>query len=214
MKGWSNEEWIRALRSGGDEQQKALDALRNGILRALHWYLSERRLGEGGNQGQVRQLAEDFTQEALLTILEKLSTFRGESRFTTWAYKVALHRALGELRRRRWKEISLEELKIGEDLPSWPIEEGRSPDPERTFQQEEVWRILKGIIEQDLTQRQRTVLIAHIFQGVPLDVVADHLGTDRDNVYKLLHDARKKLKGRLVEHGFTQEEILKIFEMR
>lgn len=214
MKGWSNEEWIRALRSGGDEQQQALDTLRSGILRTLHWYLSERRSTWGLDRERVKQLAEDFTQEALITILEKLPTFRGESRFTTWAYKVALHRALGELRRRWWKEISLEDLQIGGELPSWPLEGVRSPDPERIFQQEEVWRILKGIVEQDLTQRQRTVLIAHIFQGVPLDVVADHLGTDRDNVYKLLHDARKKLKGRLVELGLTQEEILRIFEMR
>lgn len=72
--------------------------------------------------------------------------------------------------------------------------------------------ILKGIIENELTQRQRSVLVAHVFQGMPLDLVADWLGTSRDTVYKILHDARKKLKKCLIEHGLTQEEILGVFE--
>jgi len=209
----SNEEWLRALRTDGVEQQEALKDLREGILRVVLGYLAEHHVGRVSlDREETRQLAEDCAQEALLAILEKLETFRGESRFTTWAYAVTIRLVLGALRRRRWKEVSLEQSRIGEELPAWPIEDAKSPDPERALQQEEVWRILKGIVETELTQRQRSVLVAHIFQGMPLDLVADWLGTSRDTVYKTLHDARKKLKKCLIEHGLTQEEILGVFE--
>ncbi len=156
-------------------------------------------------------VAEDCTQEALLAILKKLDTFRGESRFTTWAYQIAIRALLAELRRKRWQEISLERSRIGEALPGWPVDDARSGDAERALQQEQVWAILRGIIEKELTQRQRSVLIAHVFQRMPLDEFAHWLGTNRDNVYKIIHDARKKLKRCLTEHGLSQEEFLQSF---
>lgn len=208
----TNEEWLRALRADGAEKEAALKELRERLLRAILSYLAGHHFGRPSLNGEgTRQLAEDCSQEALLAILNKLETFRGESQFTTWAYAVAVRLVLGELRRRRWKEMSLEQSRIGEELPAWPIEDVRSPDPERTFQQQELWRILKGTIEEDLTQRQRSVLVAHVFQEMPLDLVAGRLGTNRDNVYKILHDARKKLKRCLIERGLTQEEIFGAF---
>lgn len=208
-----NEEWLRALRTDGIAQVEALRDLREVILRVTLAYLAGHGHGRRSRtQGEIRPLAEDCTQEALLTILQKLETFRGESHFTTWAYKIALHRLLGELRRQRWREVSLDAPQIGKALPAWPIEEAPSSNPETALQQAEVWRVLKGIIERDLTDRQRAVLIAHVFQGMPLDLAAEWLGTNRDNVYKILHDARKKLKGSLVEHGLTQKEIFDVFE--
>ena len=147
-----------------------------------------------------------------MVIREKLSTFRGESQFITWATSIALRILLGELRRRRWKDVSIDQPRIGEELPNWPIEDAKSQDPERALQQDEVWRILQGIIDKELTSRQRFVMIANVFQEMPLDLIADQLGTSRDNVYKLIHDARKRLKSSLIEHGLTREEILGIFE--
>jgi RNA polymerase sigma-70 factor, ECF subfamily len=208
----SSEEWLRALRSRGVEQEKALAMLRGGLLRALQKYLTERRLVWGHDQAQVRELAEDLAQDALLTILEKLDTFRGESQFTTWAYAVALRGALGALRRKRWQGRSAEAPEGRRQLPVWPLEDQRSHNPEQVAQQSELWQAIHRVIAQDLTVRQRTVLVGHVFQGVPLDILAEQLRTNRDNVYKILHDARKKLKQRLLQRGLTYGDILKAFE--
>jgi RNA polymerase sigma-70 factor (ECF subfamily) len=164
---------------------------------------------------EVGQIVEDCAQETLLTIRQKIDTFRGESRFTTWATSIAIRILLGELRRRRWKDLSIQHSRIGHDLPNRPIEalQSRHSDPELALQQDEVWRMIKRIIEEELTARQRYVLVANVFQGMPLDLIADRLGTNRDNVYKVLHDARKKLKICLSKRGLTQEEILHIFEI-
>ena len=213
MKSRTNEEWLRALRADGLEQEEALRHLRGRILRAILAYLAGHQRGRGAAEPErARQLAEDCAQEALVTILGKLETFRGESRFTTWAYAIAIRLVLGKLRRQRWEGSALEESRLGRELPAWPIGDTKSPDPERTLQQEEVWRILKGIIEKELSQRQRSVLITHVFQRMPLDLVATWLGTNRDNVYKILHDARKKLKRSLIEQGLTHQEIFTLFE--
>jgi RNA polymerase sigma-70 factor (ECF subfamily) len=209
----SNEEWLRALRADRIEQDDALKDLRETILRAMRAYLAA---DSGYRSEEVGQIAEDCAQETLLKIRQKIDTFRGESRFTTWATSIAIRILLGELRRRRWKHLSIQHSRIGHDLPNQPIEplQSRDPDPELALQQDEVWRNLRTVIEEELTARQRYVLIASVFQGMPLDLVADRLGTNRDNVYKVLHDARKKLKICLSKRGLTQEEILHIFEIR
>jgi RNA polymerase sigma-70 factor, ECF subfamily len=212
MESRGNAEWVDDLKTEGPKQEQALKDLREGILRVLHSYIGRHHLGRPAFASEeTDHLAQDCTQEALLIILKNLGTFRGESRFTTWAYQVAIRVVLGDLRRRRWTEVSLDRSQIGEDLPDWPIEDTKSPDPEQAFQQEQMWEILKGMIENDLTPRQRSVLVANVFQGMPLDAVAEWLGTNRDNVYKILHDARKKLKRCLLDRKLTQHEILEIF---
>jgi RNA polymerase sigma-70 factor, ECF subfamily len=212
MDALSNEGWLRALRAPGAEQAQALATLRRGLLRALQWHLTAHQSAWGLAPEQAQMLAEDLVQDALLTIVEKLDTFRGESQFTTWAYAVALRHAFGELRRQRWHEHAVEARAARTPLPMWPLEDQRARSPEQAAQQAEIWHIISTIIAQDLTVRQRTVLVGHVFQGVPLDRVAEELGTTRDNVYKLLHDARKKLKQRLLQRGFTYADILKAFE--
>jgi RNA polymerase sigma-70 factor (ECF subfamily) len=188
----TNQEWLRALRATGAEQEEALNDLRQRFLRTMRNLLRKSNKPALGPE-EARQLAEDCAQEALSKIQEKLGSFRGESQFTTWATTVAIRILLQELRRRRWQDISLESSYSDDHAPGWPIENLESQDPERALQQGEVWQIMKGIIEEELTARQRYVLLANVFQGMPLDLVADRLGTNRDNVYKVLHDARKKL---------------------
>jgi RNA polymerase sigma-70 factor, ECF subfamily len=210
----SNEEWLRALTGDGDDQAVALQDLRERILRGLLAYLKTHPPADLAHRtwADLAQLGQDCAQDAMLTILMKLDTFRGESRFTTWAYQVAFRALLGELRRKRWKEVSLERTKGGESLPVWPLEDTKALDPETAIQQEQVWTILRTIIENELTHRQQSVLRAIAFQGMPLDEVASWLGTNRDNVYKIIHDARKKLKRCLIERGLSREEILRSFE--
>ena len=210
----TNQDWLRALRAAGLEQEEALKDLRRKFLHTFRTYLGKSQ-GDGRalSSEEARQLAEDCAQEALLKIQEKLGSFRGESQFTTWATTVALRVLLQQIRRRRWKDLSLGYSQIGDPPPDWPIEDPKSPDPEKALQQDEIWQIVKRMIEEQLTARQRHVLVANVFQGMSLDLIADRLGTNRDNVYKVLHDARKKLKRCLTKRGLTQQEILHIFEI-
>jgi len=211
----TNAEWLRALRADGTEQEDTLKDLRERLLHGMRAYLvKDRGYGAVPGSEQARQIVEDCVQDALLIIKQKIDTFRGESQFTTWATTIAIRLLLGELRRQRWKRVSVEDSSIGRNWPNGPVEGLKSSNPEMALQQDEVWSLLKRIVEKDLTSRQRFVLIASAFQGMPLDLIADKLGTNRDNVYKILHDARKKLKGCLSKRGITQTEILRIFEVR
>ena len=211
----TNEEWLRGLRARGSEQEDTLMDLRERLLHGVRSYLvKDRGYRAVPGSEEARQILEDCVQETLIIIRQKIDTFRGESRFTTWAITIAIRVLLGELRRRKWNEIAIEASSIGHDLPNRPIEGLQSGNPEMALQQDEVWSLLKRIVEKDLTSRQRFVLIASAFQGMPLDLIADKLGTNRDNVYKILHDARKKLKACLIKRGVTQQEILRTFEVR
>jgi RNA polymerase sigma-70 factor (ECF subfamily) len=211
----TNEEWLRALRADAIEQEEALKDLRERLLLGMRAYLAEDRgYRTALALEDAREIVEDCAQEALLIIRQKINAFRGESLFTTWATTIAIRLLLGELRRRKWKQVSIEYSKIGYDFPGRPVEAVQSGNPEMALQQEEVWSMLKRIVEKDLTSRQRFVLIASAFQGMPLDLIADRLGTNRDNVYKILHDARKKLKRCLTKRGLTAEELIRTFELK
>jgi RNA polymerase sigma-70 factor (ECF subfamily) len=211
----TNEEWLRALRADGIEREEALKDLRERLLLGMRAYLAEDRGYRTALALQnAREIVEDCAQEALLIIRQKINAFRGESRFTTWATTIAIRLLLGELRRRKWKQVSIESCEIGYDFPGRPVEALQSDNPEIALQQDEVWSLLKRIVEKDLTSRQRFVLIASAFQGMPLDLIADRLGTNRDNVYKILHDARKKLKRCLIKRGLTAEELIRTFELK
>lgn len=180
--------------------------LRRELLGAIKSYLAK----DGSlHPDEARHLAEDCAQEAILIIQAKLDSFRGESRVTTWAFSIAVRIVLAELRRRRWQQASVEKVQLGQVIPDWPIEQ---PGPERTLQQREAWALLGRIIDTELTQRQRTALIAHAFEGMPLDLVAEGLGISRNNLYKLIHDARKRLKEALLAQGITHKDLIAAFD--
>jgi RNA polymerase sigma-70 factor, ECF subfamily len=210
MRQRSNSEWLTALREGGRGQEAALAELRQGLLRALRVCLTKRHEIQGSlHSAETHHLAEDCAQEAILIIQAKLDGFRGESQFMTWAFSVAIRVALGELRRRRWRQATIERAQLGQALPAWPIDE---LGPERSLQQREAWALLARLIDTELTQRQRTALIAHAFQEMPLDLVAEWLGTNRNSLYKLIHDARKRLKQALIAHGVSHTDLIALFD--
>lgn len=209
----SNDEWLEALRSSGAAQEAALADLRAYLLRAVYLYLSQHRSDLAYfDPAELQQLAEDWAQEAVLSILSKLDTFRGDSRFTTWAYRVVINLAASELRRRRWASLSLEALSEETDTAAIElIEDLDAADPETTVQRQELWRIVNGIIQQDLTERQRMVLVEGVINEVPIEELARRLETNPNNVYKIYHDARRKLKRQLQEHGLSEGEVLAAF---
>jgi RNA polymerase sigma-70 factor (ECF subfamily) len=205
MRDRSNAEWIADL--SGPDPGEAIDDLRGLLVRGLRFALSSRV------QGDLDMLVEDFVQDALIRILDKLDTFRGESRFTTWAQKITVRVAFSELRRKRWKDISLQDLMpedAGDFTPKILSEPG--PNPEQQTAQQSMVDMVMRIVMEELTDRQREVMLAVMVGGMPLDEVARRLDTNRNALYKLIHDARKRLKERLEIEGMTPNDVLAVFD--
>jgi len=211
MPEYTNQEWLEYLRSEETDPEnfnQALADLRDYLQRGLRYALASRV-----DANRLDALIEDSSQDALLRILDKMDTFRGESRFTTWAVKVAVRLALTELRRKRWENIAIEDL-VPEDTgidytPAILTDTVKLPE-QQTYQRE-VMGVVERLIMSDLTPRQRQVMIAIIKGGMPINEVADRIGTNPNALYKMLHDARKRLKQRLEEEGYSTHEILEAF---
>lgn len=186
--------------------------LRRWLSRRLFFYLRGRSDLSHLADSEIEDMAEDFVQETLLQVQAKLEQFAGRSKFTTWASKIAVRQALAELRRARWRDFSLDNL-MGESefTPSFLVQEGGPGLPEQTALQSEAMRVVAKVVGEELTERQRAALVAVAIEGVPLEVVAERLGTNRNALYKLIHDARKRLKARLEERGFSPEALLEAF---
>lgn len=211
MKTRTNEEWLRDLRAQGPEQATAIADLRGYLLRAAFFSLYRMRSQiEHLDRTAVEQLAEDTAQESVLSILKHLDEFRSESKFTTWAYKFAINFALVAARREHWKNVSLDEL-MDEELPTRLDQPDPGASPDRAALQSEAWTVIREVIETSLTERQRLALQAIVFDEVPLDEVARRWNTNRNATYKLLHDARAKLKAELQARGFRTTELLDLF---
>ena len=200
----SNAEWLDDLRGPGRED--ALAELRVLLLRGLRHALNDRpRLGDAD--------LEDFVQEALLKILANLDSFEGRSRFTTWAQKIAVRVALSDLRRRRWRDISIDDLMAqydeGDFTPAVLADQAGPPD--QLAAQRMLLDTVVRLIDEELTDRQRQALVAVALAGMPLQEVADRMGTNRNALYKLLHDARQRLKRRLEDRGLTADGVLAAF---
>ncbi|MEK6256056.1 MAG: RNA polymerase sigma factor [Chloroflexota bacterium] len=205
----SNQEWIEALRDPADDE--ALSDLRQTLVRGLRAALA------GRVKTDLEANVEDFVQEALLKILKSIETFRGESRFTTWAQKVAIHVAFTELRRRRWKDISLQDIvetDEGEEYtPAILTDPHATPELEVT--QQSIMEIVEDLIYTELTEKQRIAMLAIIEGDMPMEEVAERLGTNRNALYKLLHDARQRLQHRIQDiAGISAQEVMQLFEER
>ncbi len=201
----TNSEWLKDLQ--GPDKEAAIADLRAFLVRGLTFALAS-RIKTG-----LEVLVEDFVQDAILRILDKLDTFRGESRFTTWAQKVAVRVAFTELRRQRWKDIALADLVPDESSDyTPPVLADPSPDPEKRASQVMMAEMVHQMIEEDLTERQREAMVAIILGGMPLEEVADRMDTNRNALYKLIHDARKRMQKSLQQRGLTPQEVLAIFE--
>jgi len=206
----TNKEWIADLSAPGPEQEAALADLRVIIARGLPFALSK---WLSSTDPQLESLVEESTQETLLRVLSHLHTFEGRSKFTTWVHKIAVRIAITELRRKRWKDTSLEDLLEGNgameglDLMAEP-----GPSPETTTEQAELIQQVGRIINEELTEKQRNAIVAIRIHGMPVEEVASRMDMTRNALYKLIHDARLRLKSRLEETGLTAEELLASFE--
>jgi RNA polymerase sigma-70 factor (ECF subfamily) len=212
----TNEAWLRDLAEGSPNRDAALEALRARLQRGLFYYLSRERSDLADRTPEeLQQMAEDFAQEALLRILANLDSFRGDSQFTTWATKIAVRLVVSELRRLRYRDFSLDSLVDGDEnrgADTSALASAGADGPERSAEKREVWRRIEHALSEALTPRQRAAFEALILDGVPLDIVAGQLNTNRNALYKLIFDARRKLRQHLEAQGLSPEYILKLFE--
>ncbi|GAB5520847.1 MAG: RNA polymerase sigma factor [Rhodothermales bacterium] len=201
---FTNDEWVAALQ--GPRRDQALSVLRERLVRGLRAALAQRAPGS-----TIDTLVEDFVQDALLKILDNLDSFRGESRFTTWAQKIAVRVALSELRRKRWQDVALSDLTNSDDGSSDytpTVLSDHDLNPEEQTSQNLIVAQVEQVIEEDLSERQRQALTGVVIQGMPVEVVAERLGSNRNALYKLIFDARKRLRKGLEDRGLTPEGIL------
>ncbi len=193
---FANPEWISGLKAGRSDVMAALRArIRDGLGAAL---ASRADVGDAD--------LDDFTQEAVLRVLERLDSFRGDSRFTTWAMAVAIRTSLTALRVRRWASSPLDERLA--ELAAPPS----TPSPAEAFgARGELIGALRSAIAEELTPRQRQAVLGEL-DGIPQVVLAERLSTTPNALYKVSHDARKKLKAALARAGFDAEAVTEVLD--
>jgi RNA polymerase sigma-70 factor, ECF subfamily len=193
--------WVRQLSGTGRERDDAIQRLHALLLRAARFEVGRRRaqVAVAGSDG-VDDLAVQAADDALVAILTKLHTYRGDSRFTTWAYKFALLEAAVKLRRRPWHG---RELPLEADGWAEVFDDRGASSPSGQAEASELIHAVRDAIAEVLTAHQRAVLVAITLNDVPIDVLAERRNTTRGALYKTLHDARRKLRTRLAEDGLA-----------
>jgi RNA polymerase sigma-70 factor, ECF subfamily len=188
--------WLSALDATGPEHDAAVERLHALLLRAAVTEVARRRSSVPAAAGDLDDLANQAADDALMAVLRKRHSYRGDSRFTTWAYKFALLEAAAAMRRRPWhgRELPLE-------ADGWArVSDGRT-SPAGQAEASELIDAIRDAIAEVLTPHQRAVLVALTLNDVPIDVLAERRGTTRNALYKTLHDGRRKLRARLAEDG-------------
>jgi RNA polymerase sigma-70 factor, ECF subfamily len=194
--------WLERLRADSRDRDAAISELRELLLRAARFEVRRRcaTLSQfrGGDQ---EDLAQQSAGDAMVAVLSKLDDFRGESKFTTWAYKFALYEAAAKIRKLAWQ---------GRELPleadEWPQIPDPGPAPQGEVEMNDLLAAIRQEIEASLTPRQREVLIALALNEVPIDVLAERMDTSRGALYKVLHDARQNLRAALTGRGLDPEQ--------
>jgi len=207
----TNELWLKDLNTKGELRESALADLHQIIMGGLPYVLSK---WLSANDPRFNALAEEVTQDTLMRVLDRLDTFEGRSQFTTWVHKIAVRIALTELRRKRWENVSFEQLVEGEEFspPKDLMVDHQASSPEHHFEGADMLERIQRIMAEELTDKQRQSMIAIAIKGMPLEEVACRMGSNRNALYKLMHDTRLKLKRRLAEEGLTPADVLAVFE--
>jgi RNA polymerase sigma-70 factor (ECF subfamily) len=197
-------EWLRCLAGtdGRAEREQALARLHELLLRAAHAEL-RRRSRPAGIEGRERDdLTHQAADDALLAITGKLDRFRGDSRFTTWAYKFVILEVSAKLGRHYWRNPP---APAGDD--AWErIPDRLGADPAELAESRELAGALRHAVSEVLSERQRRVFVAIIVDGVPLDALVAELGSTRNAIYKTMFDARRKIRAHLVANGYLDDE--------
>jgi RNA polymerase sigma-70 factor (ECF subfamily) len=194
-----NEAWLRQVSAEGTERDHALADLRVILVRGLGHSLS-------GRFGVDESFLEDAVQDSLLRIMDHLPQFEGRSRFVTWAMSITIRVAMTELRRRRWRDVSLDQL-AGDGSVVLDQTANGSPRPKHETERETLLADMYRIIQTELTAKQRMALLAEL-RGMAQDEIVRQMGSNRNALYKLTHDARLRLKKGLEAAGYEAGDIV------
>jgi RNA polymerase sigma-70 factor (ECF subfamily) len=193
--------WLRRLGAGGGERQAAERELHARLVRIA---LAEVRRRSGGTPVAGRELddvAHQAAGDAMLAILGKLGNFRGESRFTTWAYRFVILEVSAKLGRHYWRNPP-----VALDAGQWErLPDRFGIDPARQAEAAGVLAEVRRVVDDELTAHQRRVFVAIVVDGIPLDALAAELGLRRNALYKVIFDARRKIRRALVANGYLEE---------
>jgi RNA polymerase sigma-70 factor, ECF subfamily len=193
-------EWMAGLRASGVQRDTMVAELRDLLLRVAR-FECERRRGLLRVRGpELEDIAHQAANDALVSIMAKLDEFRGESRFTTWAYKFVMFQVSTKIGRHFWRTSS---ATVGEPVDPERIADRLATPPDQRAEQRELLAALARAVEQDLTAHQRKVFVAIALDDVPVDALAAELGSNRNAVYKALFDARRKLRASLAGAGYA-----------
>jgi RNA polymerase sigma-70 factor, ECF subfamily len=195
------EEWYLDLHREGACRDEAVARLHGLLLRAARFEVFRRRDSlPQVSAAELDDLAQQAADDAAVSVLRRLDDFRGESSFRTWAYKFALLEASVKVRRRTWRdrEVTLEPA-------HWESLAHAGPGPDDGAESGALLEAVREGIRSALTPRQRQVLVASVLEGVPIDVLAERLGSNRNALYKVLHDARRRLREHVAAAGFPEE---------
>lgn len=192
--------WVESLTTDGSRRDAAIAELHQVLLRVTRAETA-RRSGTHGVRGvELDDIAHQAAGDAVLSILRKVPEFRGESRFTTWAYKFAVLEVSTKLSRHVWRRNS---VRLDED--AWSRLPGRlGASPDESAQAAELAAAIRHAVDTVLSARQRHVFLALVVTGMPLDVLVAELDTNRNAVYKTMFDARRKLRADLQANGYLE----------
>ena len=195
------EDWVRALSAGGAEREQAAAGLHEMLLRVARAE-TRRRSGQLRISGpELDDLAHQAAADAVVAIIAKIGEFRGESRFTTWAYKFVIFEVSAKIGRHFWRQP-----RVPMEAADWErLPDRFGLDPAREFEWRDLARALRQAVEEELTEHQRRVFTAVAVNGVPLDALVAELGSSRNAIYKTMFDARRKLRACLVANGYLPE---------
>jgi RNA polymerase sigma-70 factor, ECF subfamily len=195
-------EWLRVLAAAGPQREAAVARLHGTLLRIAQREARRRAQRLGIIGPEVEDLAYQAAADALMAITVKLGQFRGESRFTTWAYRFVIIEVSAKIGRHFWRRPD-----VWLDAEDWD----RLPDrfgfePARASEWRDLLAALRRAVDTELTARQREVFVAIVVNDVPLDAVALRLGSNRNAVYKMMFDARRKLRAALAANGYLDDD--------
>ena len=195
-------EWLRVLAVAGPQRQAALARLHGNLLRIAQREVRRRAQPLRITGPEVEDLAYQAAADALMAITGKLGQFRGESRFTTWAYRFVIFEVSAKIGRHFWRHppVPLD----AEDWDRLPDRFGFEPAQEAEWR--DLLAALRRAVDTELSPRQRQVFVAIVLNDVPLDALVLELGSNRNAIYKVLFDARRKLRSVLVANGYLRDD--------
>jgi RNA polymerase sigma-70 factor (ECF subfamily) len=195
-------QWIRELSGAGPQREAALARLHDLLLRIARNELQRRGSRLRITGPELDDLGYQAAADALLAIIVKLGQFRGESKFTTWAYKFVILEVSAKIGRHFWATPA-----VPMDAEDWErLPDRLGLDPARETERRELAGAVRRAVDEHLTLRQRQIFVALVINGVPMDALVAELGSTRNAIYKTMFDARRKLRDALAANGYLNDQ--------